>query len=239
VRFTQSDIEELLEAWPRLRRRPNLHGDVCSLAGPLAFSMSPPGLPTLENCYSIRIDVPLRTTEVAPAVYEEGSRIPRDVHHHVYDSGALCLGSPWTVRQKLGEPASLIKLVEQCIVPFLYAATWREQGGTGYPFADLAHGGAGLLEDYESILGLTGSQAVAGTLQALTHRPREANKLACPCGCQRRLGCCPYRMVLASLRDGMTRSFFRGLLMQFAEAYPPSKRAPPNHISPTLLEADR
>ena len=226
MRFSQQDIDALLEAWPRLRRKPNLDTDVCSVAGPLAFSMSPTGLPTLEDSYVIRIDVPMSPTELAPRVYEEGGRIPRDIHHHVFDSGALCLGSRWTVRQKLGDPPSLIGLVEQCVVPFLYAASWREQGGVGYPFADLAHGGAGLLDDYECILGLTGSEAVADALHALTRRRREANKLRCPCGCQRRLGRCPYRLQLDVLRKGMSRSFFGGLRLQINQAYPRIKPVP-------------
>lgn len=225
MRFTQTDIDALLEAWPRLRRQPSVRGDAYILAGPLTFSMSPPGLPTLEDTYNIRIDVPMGPTELAPDVYEEGGRIPRDVHHHVYDSGALCLGSPWTIRQHLGQPASLVKLVEQCVVPFLYAATWREQGGTGYPFDDLAHGAAGLLEDYESILGLTGSEAVILAFQALRRRRREANRLPCPCGCRRRLGRCSYRFKLVTLRKGTTKSFFSGLLYQISKAYPPTERA--------------
>lgn len=223
MRFTQRDIDELLAVWPRLRRRPSSHADVCSLAGPLVFSLSPPGLPTLEDSYSIRIDVPLGWTELAPDAYEEGGRIPRELDHHVSTNGALCLGSPWSVRRKLGEPPSLVRLVEQCVVPFLYAATWRESGGTGYPFSELAHGDLGLLEDYESILGLTGAVAVTDALQAMARRRRESNKLPCPCGCQRRLGCCPYRITLATLRNGTARRFFGTLLEQFKHANLPKK----------------
>lgn len=147
---------------------------------------------------------------------------PREVLH-VYGSGDLSLDSTHTARQKLGRLPSLIRLVEQFVVPFLYAATWQQQGGTGYPFEDLAHGGAGLLEDYECILGLMGSEAVAGALKALTKRPREANKLPCPCGCQCRLGRCVYRHTLATLKHGTTRKFFRLLLDQFSNAYPPKR----------------
>lgn len=223
MRFTQRDIDGLLAVWPRLRRRPSSHAEICSLAGPLVFSLSPPGLPTLEDSYSIRIDVPLRSIESTPNVHEEGGRIPRDIDHHVDNNGTLCLGSPWAVRQKMGEPPSLIRFVDQCVVPFLYAATWREQGRTGYPFGELPHGPAGLLVDYEFLLGLTGAVAVTNALQALTRRRREANKLLCPCGCQRRLGCCPYRIRLATLRDGTARSFFGILLEQLKHANPPKE----------------
>lgn len=177
--------------------------------------MEPVGLVRLDDCYAIRIDVPLATTENAPKVYETGGRIPHDAAHHVNRGGALCLGSPWAVRQQLGTPPSLVRLVEQCVLPFLYAATWREQGHPGFPFAELDHGGAGLLDDYESILGVKGANMVTWALNALVHRRRVANKFLCPCGCGRRLGACSYRYKLDELRLGCARSFFRALPKNF------------------------
>lgn len=182
-----------------------------------------PNLPTLSDRYSIRINIPLEATESAPEVFEEGQRIPRDADHHVNESGTLCLGSPWSVRRTLGDPPNLVKFVEQSVVPFLYAATWREQGRPGYPFSELAHGGAGLLDDYESTFGVKGSQAVARALDALTRRRRESNKCPCPCDCGCRLGRCQYRFKLDGLRQGLTRAFFRKLRDQFRLEYPPTR----------------
>ena len=223
MRFTEADIDELLEAWPRLRRQPSTCADVCRVAGPLAFEMPYPNLPTLSGCYSIRINVPLEATEFAPEVFEEGQRIPRDADHHVYQSGALCLGSPWSVRRTLGNPPNLVRFVEQSVVPFLYATTWREQSRPGYPFSELAHGGAGLLDDYESTLGVKGSQAVLRALDALSRRRRESNKRPCPCACGYRLGLCQYRFKLIILRQGLTKTFFRKLREQFKLEYPPAR----------------
>lgn len=221
MRFTQHDIDLLLSAWPRLRRQPVTRADVCSVAGFLEFVMEPPGLARLGDCYSIRIDVPLDATEHAPEAYETAGRIPHDAAHHVNPGGAMCLGSPWAVRRRLGKPPGLVRLVEQCVLPFLYAATWRAQGNSGYPFAELDHGGPGLLDDYESILDVKGAEAVTCALRALTHRRRVANKLPCACGCGQRLGVCDYRVKLNPLRAGSTRPFFRALLDQFAKEHPP------------------
>lgn len=211
----------LLSAWPRLRRQPVTRADVCSVAGSLEFVMEPPGLARLGDCYSIRIDVPLDATEHAPEVYETAGRIPHDAAHHVNPGGAMCLGSPWALRRQLGNPPSLVRLVEQCVLPFLYAATWREQGNPTYPFSELNHGGLGLLDDYESILGIKGVEPVTRALNALAHRRRVAKKFPCPCGCGRRLGACSYRLKLAQLRVESTRPFFKVLLGQFAKAHPP------------------
>lgn len=185
------------------------------------FLLEPPGFPCIEDCYSVRIEVPLGPTDSLPEVFETGRRIPLDADHHVNPNGALCLGSPWRLRQVLGSPPSLVALTDRCVVPFLYAATWRAQGNKDYPFAELPHGRAGLLEDYSSILGLERPPAVLLALEALARRRREANKGPCPCGCGFRLRRCEYRFRLNRLRQGMTRSSFRRLRDQFEREYPP------------------
>ena len=223
MRFADRDIEDLLDAWPRLRRAPSAHVDVSLIEGWLEFSFEPPALPRIEDRYFVRIEVPLGQSGRLPEVFETSQRIHRDADHHVNSNGALCLGSPWRVRQLLGSPPSLVNLVESCMVPFLYAATWRERGNAGFPFSELAHGRAGLLQDYSSILGLEGPVAVRHALNALSRRRREANKHPCPCGCGRRLGRCAYRFRLQRLRSGMTRSHFRALRDQFTQEYPLEK----------------
>lgn len=227
MRFTEDSIDELLDAWPRLRRLPSQSAKVQVVEGWLEFSLEPPGLECVQDRYSIRVEVPLGPTERAPEVFETGRRIPRDADHHVNPNGALCLGSPWRVRQLLGCPASLVKLIDLCVVPFLYAASWREQGNMGYPFAELPHGRAGLLDDYSAILGLKQPAAVLQALEALARHRRDANKRRCPCGCRLRLGRCPYRFTLDHLRKGVSRSFFRHVRDQFKVDYPPEERPRP------------
>lgn len=176
--------------------------------------MEPAGLPKIEDSYRIQIDVPLGRTTFAPPVYERGGRIPQGNDNHVNSDGTLCLGSPWTLRLKLGNPPNLVRYAEECIAPFLYAATWREQGNQGFPFSELSHGLVGLEEDYASILGLSGRRSAIEAIKLLRLRPRLANKRACPCGCGRRLGLCNYRVILNGLRSGLPRSFFSIVLEQ-------------------------
>lgn len=222
MRFSQDDVDDLLTAWPSLRRVPNMHADAAVLEGRLAFVLDPPGYTRIEDSYSVRLEVLLGQKESLPKVFETGGRIPRTDDNHVNANGTLCLGSPWRVRQLLGQPASLVAFIDRCLIPFLYASTWRKQGNQGYPFAELPHGRAGLLDDYSSILGLKGSAAVLRALEALARRRREANKLPCPC-CGVRLGRCRYRFVLSSLRRQMPRSAYRRLRDQFKLEYPPEE----------------
>src|SRR5688572_24837883 len=151
--FSHADVDTLLAAWPRLRRRPTRQSDLCVLEGTLAFRLAPLGGHEIEDAYRLRIEVPLRPTELFPPVYELGERIPRTADHHINAAGNLCLGSPLQIRLQLGRTPSLLAYVDQCVVPFLYAASWREQGHPGYPFDELQHGAAGLLDDYRHLLG--------------------------------------------------------------------------------------
>lgn len=207
--FSDAQIEELLQAWPRLRRAPSPDKRVGVIQGWLAFTLKPTGLPEITDTYRLRLKVPLTGSVDLPVVYEEGGRIPRTDDNHVNPLGNLCLGSPLRIRIKCGSPPSLIEFVEQCVVPFLYGASWREQGNTGFPFDELAHGTEGLLADYEGILKIHGRSAVGHALHLLSLRRRVANKQRCPCRCGRRLGVCSYRHHLATLRTQAPRNFYR------------------------------
>ena len=215
MRFVQSDIDALLDYWPRLRRAPVTRDGFAPLVGTVSFSMAPGGRPVIEDSYSVRLEIPVKTSSYAPQVFETGGRIKRHIDNHVYRSGALCLGSPWTLRRIIGTPPDLVKFVNQCVIPFLYAASCREDNGGKLPFSELAHGKAGLLDDYESILGLEGARSVSAALMAVSQRKRIANKINCPCACGRRLGDCEFRWKLATLRSEANREFFRALALQF------------------------
>ena len=215
MRFVQSDIDALLDCWPRLRRAPVTRDDFVPIVGIVSFSMAPAGRPAIEDSYSVRLEVPITTSSYAPQVFETGGRIERHIDNHVYNSGALCLGSPWNLRRIIGMPPDLVKFVNQCVIPFLYAASCREKNGGMLPFSELAHGKAGLLDDYELILGLEGAQSVSMALMAVSKRKRIANKLECPCACGRRLGNCEFRWKLATLRSEANRDFFSALARQF------------------------
>jgi len=187
-----------------------------SIVGNLSFSMAPAGLPRIEDSYSIRLELPTRASSSTPQVFETGGRIARHIDNHVYTNGALCLGSPWMLRRVIGTPPDLVTFVNHCVVPFLYAASCREKNGGDLPFSELAHGNAGLLDDYEQILGLRGANSVLLALMALSQRHRVTNKIKCPCACGRRLGKCDYRWALAKLRSDANRAFFRSMANHFS-----------------------
>ncbi|HEL4110017.1 TPA: hypothetical protein UM343_000096 [Stenotrophomonas maltophilia] len=226
MQFSQSHVDELLTAWPRLRRRPSRRADVVIVGGVLDFRWTPPGRPAIADTYQVRLEVPLFSTEALPDVYEEGQRVPRTPDNHVNSAGNLCLGSPLQLQLKLGHSPTLLAYVDQCVIPFLYAASWRQRGYAGYPFEELEHGAPGLYDDYQRLLGLPTDPAVRAALLALTKRKRVANKLPCPCGCARRVGRCNYRASLNAWRRLASRAFFRKVLAQLLALDAPAAPAP-------------
>lgn len=217
--FTETQVEALLEAWPRLRRKPCHRDGAWVLEGPVDFHLEPAGLPLIVDSYTLRLEIPFDDQDVLPNVFEIGGRIPRQTDEHVFEkTGALCLGSPLRLRLKLGRVPDLVRFVDETVIPFLYAASWRRQGGHGFPFDELAHGGQGLIDDYRDLLGLEDAQAIAEALQCLGSKPRLANKLPCPCACGRRLGRCPYRFSLNSLRPTANRRSFRDALAHYRKS---------------------
>lgn len=215
MRFTEESIAELLGEWSRLRRSPVREPGLVSVQGILAYELEPQGLPRIEDAYSVRIDIRVDCDDEVPEVFELDGRIPKDVDEHVNPSGEFCLGSPLAVRLKLGRSPTLVHFVDQCVVPFLYAASWRKQGRGGWPFSELPHYGEGLIEDYQRLLGADTPESARQALAALCVRPRLANKLPCPCGCQRRLGKCSYRQRLVGLRSLATRPYYRRIAADF------------------------
>lgn len=218
--FTEQDIDALLDAWPRLRRQPGTRHGVCTLAGPLGFNLAPPGLPAISDTYALRLEIPLGIRGALLRVFEEGGRLRHDPDEHVNDDGSFCLGSPLRLQLLLRDCAGLVAYVEGCVVPFLYAASWRSQGNTGYPFHELPHYGPGLIEDYSALIGIRGHRQIASALGLLTLKRRVANKHSCPCSSGARLGVCPCHNRLNALRSLAPHSYWRQTLLEYLRMNP-------------------
>lgn len=207
MHFQESDIAPVLETWTRLRRRPSRLPHVAILEGEIFFKLSPDGLPTVQDTYRVRLEVPILPGARFPIAQEIGGRIPPGLDQH-NPEGRLCLGSPLRILTLLGAGPRLDTYITQCLVPFLYANTLREQGQE-YPFSELAHGTAGLRQDYVQLFGLKYPNQVPAALHALSLRKRVANKRPCPCQCGRRLGRCSTRMQLKPFRLLAPRALYR------------------------------
>jgi hypothetical protein len=162
---------------------------------------------TATDTFELRIVIK-PALDVLPKVWELGGRIPREPDSHAYPDGSLCLGSPIRLRMAISRNQTLLSFCDECIVPFLYAASLLEQGQQTRPLGELAHGSAGLIRDYEELFGVSGRAQVLSVLSLLQLRKRAANKRPCPCGCRRRVGRCPLHRRINPLRFVATRRFF-------------------------------
>lgn len=206
-------LRPFLDAYPGMRIRPSPAG-VIRLEGDFHFRADHKDGPLIEDTYRLLIEIPHRFPDELPRTLEIGGRIPRDANHHVLSDGSLCLGSPLRLHLIARRTRDLTAFVRRGIVPYLYAASYREKTGGPYPFGELTHGAEGLLDDYAQLLGLRTPRQAFDALALLGTKRRLANKRPCPCACGRRLGVCRFNTTIRSLRGEFGRSFFKRLFNQ-------------------------
>jgi hypothetical protein len=183
------------------------------LRGTFAFEATWDGV-DVKDAYELRIEL-ASYPQTLPRVFETGGRIDRKADEHVFaESGRLCLGSELRLRQKIGLRLDLLRFADECIVPFLYAATRRKAEGR-FVLGELSHGHAGLYEDYQDLFGVSGEEAVLSTLRILATTPSSAARHPCPCGCGKRLGQCKFRDRIADIRRLAPRKVFENMNRAF------------------------
>ncbi len=184
-------------------------GTAMILKGTFAFSATHKSGGKITDSYQLEITVPAEFPKLLPTARETGGKIPRDGKHHVNDDKSLCLGSPLRLRLKISEKPTLSGFAENCLVPFLYAVSYKLQNDVEFPFGELSHGEAGIIEDYMEMFGLKSKSEVQYALELLGTRRRIANKQHCPCNCGQRLGKCRLHWALNRFRYLISRSWFK------------------------------
>jgi hypothetical protein len=189
------------------------------LRGRFAFTARHCEAGEIEDAFDLEIEIPVAFPRDVPVVTEIGGRIPRDANYHVNTSdNTLCLGSPLRLRQLLAADPTLTGFAEKCLIPYLFAQSRNLASHGGFAFGELAHGLPGMLEDYVALFGVKETSEVVEVLRLLGMKTRQANKMACPCGCRRRLGRCPFNARLAKFREVANRPWFRAEREKILEA---------------------
>jgi len=206
--LTLNRLTQFLLDYPGMSTAPCSEAGVC-LRGKFRFKASESGGDEIDDSYKLEIVFPDKFPQAFPTVKETGGKIPRDGNFHVNPDGTLCLGSPLRLLRKVHGAPSVSGFVEKCLVPYLYAVSYKQKYGGDFVFGELAHGEKGIVEDYAAMLGLKQKHQIIQAIKLLGIRRRIANKRPCPCGCGKRLGVCPFHHKLNEFRKMAPVSWFK------------------------------
>jgi hypothetical protein len=205
-------LNAFLSDFPLMAVRPARTISGIVLKGMFAFAAQSVTHGEITDEYKLQIVVPPDFPRSVPVVTELDGKIPqREGGFHVNPDNTLCLGSPLRLLWKVSEAPTLIGFTDSCLIPYLFAISYKLQHGGKLPFDELDHGVAGLLADYVDLFGLQHPKQALNALRVLGMKKRRANKLPCPCGCGFRLGKCSFNRTVARFRANRTigRSFYR------------------------------
>ena len=203
-----NSLSQFLRDYPGMSTTP-YSGTGMRLRGKFRFKANVQGYDEIDDFYMLEIIVPDEFPRGLPEVKETGGKIPRDGNFHVNPDGTLCLGSPLRLLRKVHSSPSLTGFADKCLVPYLYAVSYKLMHGGDFVFGELAHGDQGIVDDYFVMLGLKERPQVTQAIRLLGLKKRLANKKPCPCGCGKRLGACPFHHKLNEFRKMAPISWFR------------------------------
>lgn len=207
-------ITQFLKDYPGMTISPSRSTDM-QLKGHFTFSAKPKGGNEICNTYHLHISIPQIFPKKLPKVTEIDLKIPRNGKYHINPDNTLCLGSPLRLKHKISERPNLVGFSESCLVPYLYAVSHKLLNGGDFTLGELAHGSQGIVIDYLDLFGLKNREQVIQTLKILGMKKRVANKVPCPCGCERRLGKCSFNLKLNKFRSIANRAWYRSHAKDF------------------------
>ena len=150
--------------------------DAVLLRGTVSFDMGS-GSKRIKDAYQLVMRFPEDYPASPPVPYETGGAIPRTFEHVSVD-GSCCLGAPADVRRRFREHKSLLRFINEQVIPFFYSCSyWKEYGEM--PFGELRHGYAGVFQYYLEFF--TADVPVAMSLLKLLADNINAPLMQCPC----------------------------------------------------------
>ena len=146
----------------------------------------------IRDIYSLKMLLPYSYPAKYPKVFETGGRIPLndDNHANKDDNGSLCLGTNAEIFKILKNDSSLSYFINAIMLPFFYAASYKEQKGE-YPWRTRPHGWSGIVDEYVEFFGLVDAPtAVKFFINLRSYRHPPKGRVRCPCGSGKRFRDC-------------------------------------------------
>lgn len=206
--LASNSLSQFLSDYPGMTIAPCSNAGVC-LRGKFRFKANVSDGDEIDDFYKLEIVVSDKFPRAIPKVKEMGGKIPRDGNFHVNLDGTLCMGSPLRLVRKIYSAPNLSGFADKCLVPYLYAVSYKLMHGGDFLFGELAHGDEGIVDDYCAMLGLEERHQIMQVIHLLGTKKRVANKRPCPCGCGKRLGTCSFHYKLNAFRKMAPVSWFK------------------------------
>lgn len=208
--LASKSLRQFLDDYPGMSTSPYSGAGVC-LRGKFRFKAKVDNGEEIDDSYKLEIVVSEKFPQELPEVKETGRKIPRNGNFHVNPDGTLCLGSPLRLLKKVHSSPSLSGFADKCLVPYLYAVSYKLMHGGDFIFGELAHGAQGIVDDYSIMLGLKERHQIPLAIQLLGMKKRISNKKNCPCGCGKKLGDCAFHYKLNEFRKMASVVWFKKL----------------------------
>lgn len=179
--------------------------------GAVSFSVEHESV-TVNDIYALAFQIPDDYPASPPSVFEDEGRVPKEFGHFM-DAGNFCLEAPVEVRRRFAQHRSLLRFIDDQVVPYLFACSYLRDFGV-LPFADRRHGVPGLLDYYSEFFETSGIAAMR-LLKCLADGSAPP-LMKCPCKAGRNLDAC-HGPKLDELRPHLERRRFELELLQMIE----------------------
>lgn len=203
------------------------NGDFAVYQGTLAFTANYQGHGLIDDTFDVEIKFPVSGGRVVPTVKEVSGRIPRKPEFHINPDGTMCLGAPFEVRRRYLRDRSLRAFIDQQLIPFLYGCSIKLKYNY-WPYEELSHGGQGIIEYYQKLLGVETDLAVIEILKALADGHFQ-NSALCACGSQKPFKKC-HRPKIQKLKNLQTKEEFFSDFIECIKVYVGAGKTLPQSI---------
>lgn len=212
-RYEILEVEELLSQYQGLQIMAT-ESESLVIEGDLSFNVTGPNEVNISDQYKIELEITKHFPSQIPKVWETGKRIPDN--YHKLSKNSLCLGSPTQIRLSLTESTSILRFVDDFVVPYLYGYSYFKKYGE-MPYGELSHYIEGLREFWRELFDAPTADEPEIFLCLAAMEKRVANKFPCPCGSRRRLGKC-HNIAVNELRNRYGINWFKSEIHTLSNA---------------------
>lgn len=151
-------------------------------------------IPDINDCFHIKIDLPLNFPDFPPKIWETNGRIPRNSDRHTMADGSLCveLLEAWWLKSS-GVKQDLFRWLDISVKNFLLGQCLVELKKT-WPFGEHDHGAKGILNFYQEYYQCSDRQKIRNLLKQTW--AMAGGHILCGCKSGKKLRCCHFESVL-------------------------------------------